>query len=68
MMILWRLARLRLIVGYTLLVIGLLGLLVPVIPDWLLLIPALAILGKKSWAGRLVYRVLPRQIRRRVFG
>lgn len=54
-------------VGYTFLIIGLFGLLMPLIPDWLLLIPAFAILGRKSWIGRAVYRRLPRPIRRKVF-
>ena len=53
--------------GYLLLIIGLLGLINPFIPDWLLLIPAFAILGRKSRVGRLAYGYLPRAIRRKVF-
>ena len=54
-------------VGYAFLIIGLLGLLNPLIPDWLLLIPAMKILGKKSWIGRILYRRLPKTVRKRVF-
>jgi hypothetical protein len=44
------------VAGFTLLLAGLAGLLLPIVPGWLLIIPGLALLGTEYvWAQRLLH-------------
>ena len=46
---------LRVAAGFVLVIVGTVGLLVPVMPGWIFLIPGLIILGERfAWARRLV--------------
>ncbi len=51
------------ILGYNLLFIGVLGLLLPILPGWPLIIPGLILIGNESKIGKWVYDRLPTKIR-----
>ncbi len=53
----------RIVVGIILVVLGVLGLILPIVPGWVFLIPGLIILSTKfTWAKKLLERLrLPRR-------
>jgi len=52
--------RMRIVVGIILVVLGLLGLILPIMPGWVFLIPGLILLSTKfTWARRLLERLRP---------
>ena len=53
------------IFGYILLIIGLIGLIMPILPGWALIIVGLMILGEESLVGRNVIHRLPEKFQKR---
>lgn len=51
------------ILGYILLFIGVLGLILPILPGWALIIPGLILIGSESKVGKWVHDRLPKKIR-----
>ncbi len=50
----------RIVVGIILVVLGVLGLILPIVPGWVFLIPGLIILSTKfTWAKKLLERLRP---------
>ncbi len=58
-----RLGFMRRVVGMILLVIGVLGLLMPILPGWPFLIPAIALLGRRDPLIRFSHMVVRRVLR-----
>lgn len=52
--------------GFILIAIGLLGLFMPVLPGWFLIIAGLVILGEKTWLSRFIIGKLPPKIREKL--
>jgi hypothetical protein len=53
----------RRIVGLICLLIGLLGLLLPILPGWPFIIPAIVLLGRRDRALRLLHTIVRRALR-----
>jgi uncharacterized protein YqgC (DUF456 family) len=50
--------------GTTLLILGLIGLLMPIMPGWPLIIPGLILIGTESRFGRWIHRWTPGVVKR----
>jgi hypothetical protein len=49
-------------IAYLLIILGLLGLLLPIVPGWIFVILGVLILGEESFIGGHIYRRLPKRV------
>lgn len=57
---------LRITAGSVLLFIGVLGLILPVLPGWLLIIPGLFLLGENTKVSRFIISKMPHAVRQKM--
>jgi uncharacterized protein YqgC (DUF456 family) len=57
---------LRITAGSILLFIGVLGLILPVLPGWLLIIPGLFLLGENTKVSRFIISKMPHAVRKKM--
>jgi uncharacterized protein YqgC (DUF456 family) len=57
---------LRITAGSVLLTIGVLGLILPILPGWLLIIPGLFLLGENTKVSRFIISKMPHAIRQKM--
>jgi uncharacterized protein YqgC (DUF456 family) len=57
---------LRITAGSILLAIGVLGLLLPILPGWLLIIPGLFLLGENTKVSRFIISKMPHAVRKKM--